>query len=85
MNADEKLDWNDFKQKVAEYAGIDPGTISEQTNVFDDLGLDSLGLFSMGTYLIRIYSVTIPLSSVARIQTVHDIFTMMNEERYPDE
>ena len=84
MKADEKIDWNDFKVKVSEYTGTELREITKETNVYDDLGLDSLGLFSMGTYLIRIYDVTIPLALVSRIQTVHDIFTMMNEERYPD-
>lgn len=74
------IDWTDFVEKVAEYTGVEPNTINEGTNIYNDLGMDSLGLFSMGMFLIKTYSVKIPISSVARIETVNDIFSMMNEQ-----
>ena len=55
-------------------------TIDETTNLYNDLGMDSLGIFSLGMYLIKEYSIQISVASVARIETVHDIFTIMNEE-----
>ena len=74
------IDWVDFAEKIAEYTGVDANTINENTSIYNDLGMDSLGLFSMGMYLIKTYGVKIPISSVARIETVKDIHVMMNEQ-----
>ncbi|MBN2529631.1 MAG: acyl carrier protein [Deltaproteobacteria bacterium] len=80
-----RLNFDDFKIKVAEYTGTSPDTITSETNLYTDLGMDSLGLFSLGMYLIRMFGITISIASVARIQTVNDIYTIMKEEGYPSE
>ena len=74
------LNWDDFKQTVSEYTGTEPDTISRATNLYDDLGMDSLGLFSLGMFLVRTYGITIPIATIARIETVHDIYTLMKTE-----
>lgn len=74
-----KIDWSDFTQKVSEYTGIELSEINEETNIYSDLGMDSLGLFSLGMFLIKTYGTKIPLSSVATIETVGDIYKLMNE------
>lgn len=74
------LNWDDFKQTVSEYTGTEPDTITTTTNLYDDLGMDSLGLFSLGMFLIRTYAITVPIASVAHIETVHDIYTLMKNE-----
>jgi acyl carrier protein len=75
----EKLEWQHFKQTVADFTGVEASEIDEKTNLFSDLGLDSLGLFSLGMHLIKTYKLNIPLAAVASIETVHDIFRLMNE------
>jgi len=75
-----ELDWNDFKLKVSEYTGTEPDDLVEETNLYNDLGMDSLGLFSLGMFLIKSYGIQIPISAVARIETVHDMYTVMIEE-----
>jgi acyl carrier protein len=75
-----KIEWSDFSQNVAEYIGMESEEVTEETNLYSDLGLDSLGLFSLGMFLIKKYSVEIPLAAVATIETVNDIFTLMNEQ-----
>lgn len=76
------IDWTDFAEKVADYTGMEKNEINEETNIYNDLGVDSLGLFSLGMYLIKTYNVQIPLSSVATIETIGDIYSLMayNEE-----
>jgi len=73
------IEWNSFVEKICEYAGMEKDEIKKETNVYSDLGMDSLGLFSLGMFLIKSFSRSIPLSSVASIETVGDIFTLMNE------
>ncbi len=74
-----KIEWYDFVEKISEYTGISKDEINEKTNIYSDIGMDSLGLFSLGMNLMKIYNITIPLSSVATIETFHDIYEMMNE------
>ncbi len=75
-----RIDWADFVQKTSEYTGMEASEINEGTNVYSDLGMDSLGLFSLGMFLIKTYGVKIPLSAVATIETVGDIYRLMNEQ-----
>lgn len=77
-----ELDWNDFKLKVSEYTGTEAEELKEETNLYNDLGMDSLGLFSLGMFLIKTYGIQIPISAVARIETVHDMYTVMVEEGF---
>jgi acyl carrier protein len=79
-----KIEWSDFVQKVSEYTGVEESGINEGTSIYDDLGMDSLGLFSLGMYLIKTYGITIPLSSVATIENVGDIYRLMNSEQHID-
>ena len=43
------LDWNEFTQVISDYVGVDPSEITRETDVYDDLFLDSLGLFGLGS------------------------------------
>jgi acyl carrier protein len=73
------IEWSDFTEKVSEYTGIEKAEIINDTDIYSDLGMDSLGLFSLGMFLIKNFGIQIPLSSVATIETVGDIFKLMNE------
>jgi acyl carrier protein len=74
------IEWTDFTQKIADYTGMEQSEIHQETNIYNDLGMDSLGLFSLGMYLIKQYKVKIPLTAVATIETVGNIFALMNEQ-----
>ncbi|KNY28040.1 acyl carrier protein [Pseudobacteroides cellulosolvens] len=76
---DKKVEWDDFAVKVSEYVGVESSDIKVDTNLYSDLGMDSLGLFSLGMYLTKTYKVTVPLSAVATIETVGDIYNIMND------
>jgi acyl carrier protein len=77
----DKIEWNDFATQVAEFTGREVADVTSETNIFSDLGMDSLGLFSLGLFLIKTYKTRIPLSSVATLETVGDIFATVNKQR----
>jgi len=76
----EKIEWEDFADKIADYTGLEKGDIRPEMNVYNDLGMDSLGLFSLGMYLLKTYQVEIPLSAVATIETLDNIIILLNQQ-----
>ena len=79
------LNWDAFRQNIYEYVGVDAAEITEDTDVYDDLYLDSLGLFGLGSHITETYKLNIPLSLVASISTVGEIFRLLNEKGTPVE
>lgn len=74
------IEWDGFVENIAGYTGVTTDKITKETSIYNDLGMDSLGLFSLGMYLIKTYGVKIPISSVARIESVNDIYNLLIEE-----
>ncbi|MDO5521782.1 MAG: acyl carrier protein [bacterium] len=74
------LEWSTFAKNIAEYVGEEQDSITKETDLYTDLLIDSLGLFSMGIYLNDIYHLEVPLSSVAVISKVGQLFDLLNEE-----
>ena len=70
----EQLTWDHFTETVSECLGVEPEELTPQTNIYDELGIDSLGLFSLGMKLIKVYGIKLPLSVVSTIQTVEDLY-----------
>lgn len=79
------LNFDQFKQTISDYVGVDPSEITRDTDVYDDLYLDSLGLFGLGSEITETYKLNIPLSLVASISKVGDIFDLLNEKGTPAE
>ena len=79
------LDFNQFKQIISDYVGVDAGEINEDTDVYEDLYLDSLGLFGLGSEITETLRLNIPLSSVASISRVGEMFDLLNSEGTPIE
>ena len=77
------LDFNSFRQLVADYAGVDTADITRDTDVYDDLFLDSLGLFGLGSEITDTYRLNVPLSLVASVSGVGEIFDLLNEKGTP--
>lgn len=77
------LDWNEFRQQISDYVGVDASEINEDTDVYDDLYLDSLGLFGLGSHITETYKLNIPLSLVASISKAGEIFKLLNEKGTP--
>ncbi|MDD6060868.1 MAG: acyl carrier protein [Ruminococcus sp.] len=79
------LDFNQFKQIISDYVGVDSSEINENTDVYEDLYLDSLGLFGLGSEITETLRLNIPLSSVASISRVGEMFDLLNREGTPIE
>ncbi len=79
------LDFNQFKQIISDYVGVDSSEINEGTDVYEDLYLDSLGLFGLGSEITETLRLNIPLSSVASISRVGEMFDLLNREGTPIE
>jgi acyl carrier protein len=75
------LEWQNLAGKVADFLGVERETLTRQTHIYDELGLDSLGMFSLGMYLIKSFAITLPLSEVANISTLGDIYDALDRQR----
>ena len=79
------LKFEDFAQAISDYVGVDASEITRDTDVYDDLFLDSLGLFGLGSEITETFKLNIPLSLVASISKVGEIFDLLNEKGTPVE
>ena len=79
------LNFDEFKQAISDYVGVAPEEITRDTDVYDDLFLDSLGLFGLGSEITETFKLNVPLSLVASISKVGEIFDLLNEKGTPVE
>jgi acyl carrier protein len=79
------LNFDEFKQAISDYVGVDASEITRETDVYDDLFLDSLGLFGLGSEITETFRLNVPLSLVASISKVGEIFDLLNEKGTPIE
>ena len=79
------LNFDEFTQAISDYVGVDASEITRDTDVYDDLFLDSLGLFGLGSEITETFKLNIPLSLVASISKVGEIFDLLNEKGTPVE
>lgn len=79
------LNWNEFVNAISDYVGVDAGEIERDTDIYDDLYLDSLGLFGLGSHITDTFRLNIPLSAVASISKTGEIFDLLNEQGVPFE
>jgi acyl carrier protein len=54
-------------------------TINDDTDIVEDLGLDSLGVMNFVMAIEDFYDLSIPLDRVAQIQTVADLIRAVSE------
>lgn len=78
-----KLRFEEFEVNISDYTGVGVEDISQNTDLYEDLCIDSLGIFSLGMYLTEKYGIEVPLSSVAAISTVGDMFSLLNDKGTP--
>ena len=79
------LNFDEFKQAISDYVGVAPEEITRDTDVYDDLFLDSLGLFGLGSEITETFKLNVPLSLVTSISKVGEIFDLLNEKGTPTE
>ncbi len=74
-----KVEWDEFKGLVCEYLGFEEDEVKEDTNIYNELGIDSLGIVSLGMKLQTKYQVNVPLSEVSGITTLGGMREMVNK------
>ncbi|MBO7474454.1 MAG: acyl carrier protein [Ruminococcus sp.] len=79
------LNFDEFTKAISDYVGVDASEITRDTDVYDDLYLDSLGLFGLGSEITESFKLNVPLSLVASISKVGEIFDLLNEKGTPAE
>ena len=74
------ISWKTFVQEVSDYVGVDAAEITMDTDIYEDLCLDSLGVFGLGTQLTETFGLTVPLSNAAVVSKVGDMYSILNEK-----
>ncbi|MCI6582171.1 MAG: acyl carrier protein [Oscillospiraceae bacterium] len=74
------ISWKTFVQEVSDYVGVDAAEITMDTDIYEDLCLDSLGVFGLGTQLTETFGLTVPLSNVAVVSKVGEMYNILNEK-----
>jgi acyl carrier protein len=72
--------WEKFIEEISNFTGVEINELRKETMIYEDLGMDSLGLFSLGMHLIKVYDVKVPLAAVASIESLDDIYSLLEEE-----
>lgn len=72
-------DWNGFVKFISDYTGVPVEEITEQTDMYEDLFLDSLGMFSFGAQVSEKFEVKVPLSKVATVSKAGEIYQLIAE------
>ncbi|MGL1934134.1 MAG: phosphopantetheine-binding protein [Fibrobacterales bacterium] len=73
------ISWKEFSPVICDHLGMEPDEISETTNIYEDIGIDSLGIMTLGVRLQTTFKINVPLSSVSSITTLGGMLTIMND------
>ncbi|MDO4477788.1 MAG: acyl carrier protein [Lachnospiraceae bacterium] len=72
------------REKMSEVLNLDPDIITEDSNLKDDLGLDSLDLYELVVSIEEEYDIQLPEEELLDIATVSDILTMLANHNITD-
>lgn len=62
-----------LKKLLEEQLDVDPATVSESTNIFDDLGADSLDMVELMMSVEEEFNITINDSDAQSFKTIGDV------------
>ncbi len=65
---------------LKEKRGIDPGQVTDDSRLADDLGLDSLALVEMGFALLVQHGLMLDDDQILRLRTFGDLLDVLGEE-----
>lgn len=68
-----------LRKVICEYANIAPESITEETNIRTELGLNSLELINMAVAIEDEFGVEIPDREALGIETVKDTITLIEK------
>lgn len=68
-----------IREIICEFVQMDPQSITEQTNIRSDLGLNSLELVNLAVAIEDAFDLEIPDRAVVGIETVADVMALLEE------
>ena len=71
-----------IRKVICEYANVDPESITEETNIRTDLGLNSLELVNMAVAIEDEFETEIPDREALGIETIGDAIALI--KKYED-
>lgn len=74
-----KIKWDDYIKTVCSLTGLEEDEINSETHIYNEIGIDSLGVMSLGLKLQDKFSKRMPLSAASVINTIGDMFEILNE------
>ncbi|MBN2439882.1 MAG: acyl carrier protein [Spirochaetales bacterium] len=74
-----QINWDEFIKEVCALLGLDEDKMNKDTNIYDDIGIDSLGAMTLGLKLQRTFNKKVPLSATSLINTLGDIYEVFNK------
>lgn len=80
-----ELTFDAFKECISDFVGIDVEEMNPETDIYEDLCLDSLGLFGLGSHITDTFKRSVPLSLVASVSKLGEMYTLLNEKGTPVE
>ena len=81
VNSEQHSILNRVAEIICKLTDIPAGTVAPESERFNDLGLDSLYYASLMCEISEIYGINIPEEKYRSIRTVHDITSVIQEER----
>jgi acyl carrier protein len=72
--------WSDVSVIFEQVLGH-PVQITDNTNIVEDLGMDSLGVMNFVMAIEDFYDISIPLDRIAQIETVGDLIHAVEDLR----
>lgn len=68
-----------IREIICEFVRIDPQSITEETNIRTDLGLNSLELVNLAVAIEDAFDLEIPDRAVVGIETIADVIALLEE------
>ena len=75
----ERIMLEKLREIICEFVQMDPQSITEQTNIRSDLGLNSLELVNLAVAIEDAFDLEIPDRAVVGIETVADVMALLEE------
>mgnify|MGYP004665807237 FL=1 len=69
-----------IRKMIAERFDIEEGTITPETNIIEDLGVDSLDVAELLLVIEDEFSITVPEEKISELKTVQDLVNFIEEK-----
>jgi acyl carrier protein len=71
--------FSDLTEFLRGKCAVDPAAVSEQTRIFDELGLDSLDVIAAAHVFQNRYDISLDNESIASVRTIGDVLTFVEK------